>query len=229
MPPYRQDLSGVKDDGTLVGKGGRTQQLGRAATQRLAESRNSVPQTKPAAMPPPPAPTPAAAPAASTKPLQGYDEQALMDRLSAVAPPPGATGTAVPPGILGRMAQLARERGMMPGDSPPIVDPSGLEGMDIGARPDVLAAIGRANGAPEAPSAPAPLAPPGVGGAAPPAVAPKPLAGYAVGPTGVLGGPPAGGIKPGLAGMTGGGLRPPAPRPRPRNNMGDLGGTAAPA
>lgn len=47
MPPFRQSLEGVKDDGTLVGKGGRTKKLGAAATRRLASRTTDTAVSKP--------------------------------------------------------------------------------------------------------------------------------------------------------------------------------------
>jgi len=215
MAPYRQDLSGVSDDGTLVGRGGRKQQLGRAALGRMGarsttEAGGLPPEAKPLTpINPGDISTPMPPSGGTTKPLPGYDVQSLIGRLNAT----GATGEqsgapAVPPGVLGRMAQLARERGMMPNDNFNIE--VGLPAGPAGAVP-VL-------------EAPSPAGPAGVSGAAPPVTAPKPLAGYSVGPTATIGGAPAGGVKPGPSLATGGGLRPP-PRPRFRGaGMGDLAG-----
>lgn len=140
MPPFRQDLSGVKDDGTLVGKGGKTQKLGAAATRRLASGVQGAtkpkPQTdilttdqpvsKPVERPPRPAPPGFRMPSG---------DGTVMTDGAPPAPSPAAGVSGASPEILQRMEQLAAERGV--GGAKPMAGlPPGVVGAELAPTPE---------------------------------------------------------------------------------------------
>lgn len=124
----RQDLSGARDDGTLVGKGGRTQRLGAAASRRLAATKpnpNTV-STKPVVRPEKPAWQQLrdqgiegqGSRGANMAALRGFRTSSLTpirsDGLQGTeeGPPVGIPGFVGAQDIMQRISQLAQERGM---------------------------------------------------------------------------------------------------------------------